>query len=1287
VAAKALLKLRSLCLHSDTNEVLNGHETQQRNFSSVGVGFSNIEVAQSIVDGSSKMRELLRILLDEAKTEAMVTIYNANGHLTLRRSTFHRVASVSDTAAVVYCNGSSKCGEGSQKKSQKNNRFAGIPASGNKRKKVLILASLPEALLLVHIFLNSCGIAHDFLTTFTSNVLHGSIEKNEMMQLSNFSQISAWVEAQRVLARFDRTSFEDCNNSPRCDVLLANPAIVGAAHLGLSPGAADMIVSVDEDWTNQGKMMIESIIKYCQSRHSDRIGRSFQLIKLICADTCEESFLVSGVSNSNKIVSSFSENLEDVDSANGTIDAAIEKKTENENIDFASSIIRLRNQELSLVLKSPISLDFSSGFPPIFLPRHNVSDESLQEQHEEDLAFANELVLAETSMQTIPRNSYMSHSNSPHSSVGDISCDKAICPPGLVGRRDLNSLSLRLHCFRQGRSLRSFERDVQIETLSRSLASDIRYEKELAEAWQRAGFGCSPGDQTETLLFYAMTELQKFPSAAESVPLSHLPKSEQTVLNPDLIPSSVYALSYSSNRTKFHDGHSSREPLIYSPPLIPWWEVIRTIDDKRHFHPVDVSVSSGDNKIHTLPMDAAVESTLLNDVMELEMDIDLIPDIDSSTFSGEIVTPFSIGVEDKKYFLDQFEGMTGEKSGSTAVGKSHADYPLMTLPSTCDEVQRDSDTGVSTFRHSVDGKILNMSNSISIASATPIETGKYRYWRDSLETDFDASTLEPEDFWVSRSCFLESMLLYVNRPLQTTGQAKASLSKKNKRKLTSMNSNEPGQSNPIPCAPFGIPNLHTDASLLPVVQTHNKGREGLMLFLIQEKLDDLVQQKFRESSSNNVNFKSVSRDSFGLGPFGLGDIGGCSCTRDFFSPSVKAGVVLPLERKHTHIEDNITEYPWSEEEDATLVSVALRYSLNWDIVASFVQKLNCTTLRAWWRSPRQCRDRWKYLTTMRPSVSTEARKIENDTRKMSLLPADEVSRAINLAHSRKIVSAREQFMGRTTQISSDRPTILFCCCGGQNFDTTLRDSATLQEKSNQGRDTGQLKERKSILSLMAASGKKKKFPSLTTPSFAGSDLRSGLVTTHPSHSQAVQETVPNFGGQVGAAPVDMWPLQLLDFVERKKSTLLPAAQPNASASASVNISAVTSPPSSSVCGQQPSNIEPPLQQLHSYPTQTRAAISSATLTPLQTAPTNQISSRYAPPESSQHVKNTIPVYHHQIPAPITLQKLKQQAFSGPKEAVKPPNLNRLSVPTPAGGVTTAPRFSSSKQPNLSDKKK
>ena len=67
--------------------------------------------------------------------------------------------------------------------------------------------------------------------------------------------------------------------------------------------------------------------------------------------------------------------------------------------------------------------------------------------------------------------------------------------------------------------------------------------------------------------------------------------------------------------------------------------------------------------------------------------------------------------------------MKGDKSGSTAVGKS------------------------------VDGKLLNMSDSISIALTTPIETAKYRYWTVSLETNFYALTLEPEDFLFSRSFF------------------------------------------------------------------------------------------------------------------------------------------------------------------------------------------------------------------------------------------------------------------------------------------------------------------------------------------------------------------------------------------------------------------------------------------------------------------------------------------------------------------------------------------------------
>lgn len=49
---------------------------------------------------------------------------------------------------------------------------------------------------------------------------------------------------------------------------------------------------------------------------------------------------------------------------------------------------------------------------------------------------------------------------------------------------------------------------------------------------------------------------------------------------------------------------------------------------------------------------------------------------------------------------------------------------------------------------------------------------------------------------------------------------------------------------------------------------------------------------------------------------------------------------------------------------------------------------------------------------------------------------------------------------------------------------------------------------------------------------SASDTRA-LALSHPSHIQAVQDVAPVFGGQPISAPVEMWPLQLLEFVNNQ----------------------------------------------------------------------------------------------------------------------------------------------------------
>jgi hypothetical protein len=83
IAAEALLKLRELCLHNDIKKIMSSYGPHWWSIYRSGAGSPNVDTAQSIVDGSSKMKELLRILIHEAKSEARVKVLESDGFFPL----------------------------------------------------------------------------------------------------------------------------------------------------------------------------------------------------------------------------------------------------------------------------------------------------------------------------------------------------------------------------------------------------------------------------------------------------------------------------------------------------------------------------------------------------------------------------------------------------------------------------------------------------------------------------------------------------------------------------------------------------------------------------------------------------------------------------------------------------------------------------------------------------------------------------------------------------------------------------------------------------------------------------------------------------------------------------------------------------------------------------------------------------------------------------------------------------------------------------------------------------
>ena len=165
--------------------------------------------------------------------------------------------------------------------------YARISSSGNsphqQRKKVLLLISLPEGKSMVSRLLGSIGIAHETL-------LPTKHSGNNEESLDTF----AWVENQHILSRFN--SFKVGSASSACDILVASPSEIVSYHCGLSASAADVIVSIDEEWSGSSQGSIESILarNFMYHGFGEDVSSSKAKplwIKLVSDSSCERNFL------------------------------------------------------------------------------------------------------------------------------------------------------------------------------------------------------------------------------------------------------------------------------------------------------------------------------------------------------------------------------------------------------------------------------------------------------------------------------------------------------------------------------------------------------------------------------------------------------------------------------------------------------------------------------------------------------------------------------------------------------------------------------------------------------------------------------------------------------------------------------------------------------------------------------------------------------------------------------------------------------------------------------------
>ena len=612
----SLLRLRRLCFHSNLQSLISSPPMRSRigsvtdiimnspSRTALGDGGSGIffrkvadspsqpdsSIAFSILEGSGKMRELVRLLRNECDL---------------------KVCGDEVLAPLLGSQDNPKCSK--SRSSKKVSRF----------KKVAILAVLPEVQILVSTLLSSIGINHDLLLRASTGEVplpdaskgSPSYSEDEKFESASAQTLAlAWSEYQTSLAKFNlETSSGDSK------IVIASPGCI-AGYGGLGVESADLIVCLDEDWSGRSAF----VMQYVTSRWlmQKRISSSdvCRLIRLVCIDTCEEKLLASSKKSGNEPSGTnglwplgetghfcFPKSSSDAISlylrppASPAIDLFVFPGV---------NLMQRRGDDLEDVLSPSTKLPqlFGSSSGVQFLPYSESGNSALPSRTEDSVSVKAEVnfiqdLLVREKLASLGRTLVKERKGS---SMVEEAADSlaltsfCVFPPSsasfpklLITRKDLEVLSSRLYFERLvksavwtslGSSVGGATVDqVQDPAVSGARKADvtssnvISNNSDLADAWRKSGLSCKPDDTAASLLFYRASqntdgqEVQNPSVDAQKVstPIASFDTTKSIDLR--VRRSNIYARAFTTTQdgNLLRDGNQGREPLVYFPPLFP----------------------------------------------------------------------------------------------------------------------------------------------------------------------------------------------------------------------------------------------------------------------------------------------------------------------------------------------------------------------------------------------------------------------------------------------------------------------------------------------------------------------------------------------------------------------------------------------------------------------------------------------------------------------------------------------------------------------------------------------
>lgn len=1079
--AQALMDLRRKCFHADTAAALRSIPSDLCNFSLVmarpNLGQPKVHTALQILRGSGKLKTLLEIL----STDTAVV---SDGLTELQRTVG---------------------GSDPEQKSE----------YAESADRVLILASLPESQLLVSILLQALGIDHDVLVRRIG--AKDAIENDDHRRST-----LAWNEAQLALSDFNDPDVED-----EVKVIVCSPLTIAGDHGGLGGELADVIISLDEDWSGRGELIQKALVArntYYEKAFKDD---ACVFLKIVTSDTCEEVFLDCEPSDGSDLTTGdWPEMVTPLGEFAGrrTTLAVNERLTPRAAkkgfFTFPGrNICSKGKRDLRGVLAAPPTTSqsfFQSSLTP-FLP--------LLDGSSTDLGLTRALLKVED----VECKGPFAVSITPPLPVNHVAM--------IVSRQDFPALSSRNVALQVSTSQLVGYPDETVEEVAAPEKTGDTYVGEMEED---TSLEVATKESAPSLLFYGCD------TNAQATEFRR----------------NAYAAGHSSLKRSLCDVEKNpiSEPLVYFPPVFPRmrqcglqasYAVENTKATRRMSEAgASVSVAAATAEPESEPSDGstAKRPRVANGTFVTEDEAShsdaasvLLDLSDDYGLAGIGAIPFP---RDSAIFAGNIQNDATSSHAGTGVGWNSSLWP-------------------SDFAESEELRQTNCANDPN-AVVLLVSRKRHRTEYGNMQHILGAQKL-PASLWSNgvhvrpdgkHSSGVSSQAnrdLQRSRLLTSTRQSgsgstmfeapsfrAASLRLRNRVSdrlvrhcWQSSTAFEVGPGLPllvskqhaIPATPGYRNLLSADPSLWTSIVKRLKNRNSVTG-------DEAIEVAAAQHNSFRRSLNAPCRVDFG--PFQSGFLASTSGMTSVAPPRPRPGVSLPMGVK-TLQPGRDQDVPWSNLEDENLKKSIIRYGSNWTLagrrlsgfqdIAVFSKQASAK--RQMPRAARSCRDRWQALIRATPALAQEARQSERSQRENSALTYDNI---LDHKEEATVFGAIDGNLVSKTDLD-------------ENSEALLAHASWLKsEPEEESKDTSSSTvPRRSFSAFKASKLKKEKVP-VSIPGFPPGTT--AVVPSHASHMQSVQSSV---AAKWTATRKDMWPLQLLDLADRQRA---PGTRPSPSVSTS-----------------------------------------------------------------------------------------------------------------------------------------